>query len=73
VVTVLSMPMRRLLNLKATSGDPAPGRLRRRPGLDRDGVQVDGQPYWQLVRSWYRHEYTGKGVADVVAIKFIAC
>ncbi|MET7393176.1 hypothetical protein ABZS66_06740 [Dactylosporangium sp. NPDC005572] len=71
VATVLSVPIRRLLNLKAISVVLRRVGYEHGPVVDRDGVRVDQQPYWALVRSWYRHEYSGKAVADVVAIKLI--
>jgi hypothetical protein len=72
VVTVLSMPLRRLLNLKAIALIVRGISYERGPVADRDGAQVDRQSYWRLVRSWYRHEYTGHAVGDVVAIKILS-
>ncbi|WP_432833726.1 hypothetical protein [Dactylosporangium sp. CA-092794] len=71
VVTVLSVPVRRLLNLKAIAVIVRGVGYEHGPVVDRDGVQVDTQPYWRMVRSWYRHEYTGRHVADVIAIKVL--
>jgi len=71
VATVLSVPIRRVLNLKAISVIVRGIGYEHGPVVDRDGVRVDEQPFWQTVRSWYRHEYTGKAVADVVTIKVI--
>ncbi|GAA2368923.1 hypothetical protein [Dactylosporangium salmoneum] len=72
VVTVLSVPVRRMLNLKAISVIVRRIGYQRGPVVDRDGVRVDEQPYWRLVLSWYRHEYTGRGVGDVLAIKLLS-
>src|SRR5688500_18763421 len=71
VATVLSMPLRRLLNLKAISV------IVRRVGyenglcVDRDGVPVAEQSYRHLVTSWYRHEYSGTDVDEAVLLKAI--
>src|SRR4051794_32936580 len=58
VATVLSAPLRRLLNLKAISVIVRGVGYEHGPVVDRDGVQVDTQPYWRMIQSWYRHEYT---------------
>jgi hypothetical protein len=71
VATVLSVPVRRLLNLKAIAVIMRGVGYEHGPVVDRDGVPVDSQPYWRLVRSWYRHEYSGRGVGDVIAIKIL--
>jgi hypothetical protein len=71
VATVLSMPVRRLLNLKAIATILHGVGYERGPVVDRDGVEVERQPYWRLVISWYRQEYTGRGVGDVIAIKIL--
>jgi hypothetical protein len=71
VVTVLSVPLRRLLNLKAIAVIVRRIGYERGPVVDRDGDRVDEQSFWRMVVSWYRHEYTGHAVADVVAIKVL--
>ncbi|MFG2038866.1 hypothetical protein [Dactylosporangium sp. NPDC048998] len=71
VVMVLSVPVRRLLNLKAIAVIVRGLDYEHGPVVDRDGAQVDAQSYWRLVRSWFRHEYTGRGVGDVITIKIL--
>ncbi|MEU7865509.1 hypothetical protein [Dactylosporangium sp. NPDC049140] len=71
VATVLSVPVRRLLNLKAIAVIVRGIGYEHGPVADRDGDRVDRQSYWRLVRSWYRHEYTGHNVSDVIAIKIL--
>src|SRR4051794_26913015 len=71
VATVLSVPVRRLLNLRAIAVIVRGIGYERGPVADRDGARVDRQSYWRLVRSWYRHEYTGHNVGDVIAIKIL--
>lgn len=70
-IVVLSMPLRRLLNLKAISIIVRHIGYENGPVLDRDGEPVDTQPYARLVAGWYRHEYTGFQVGDVIALKAI--
>ena len=71
VATVLSVPVRRLLSLRAIAVIVRRVGYEHGPVVDRDGVRVDEQRYVQLVRSWYRHEYSGRGVSDVIAIKVV--
>ncbi|WP_433212769.1 hypothetical protein ACQP00_00640 [Dactylosporangium sp. CS-047395] len=71
VVTVLSVPVRRLLNLRAITVIVRGVGYEHGPVVDRDGADVARQRYRQLVLSWYRHEYTGHRVGDVIAIKIL--
>jgi hypothetical protein len=71
VATVLSVPVRRLLNLKAIAVIVRGVGYEHGPVVDRDGAQIERQSYWRLVRAWYRHEYTGRAVGDVIAIKIL--
>jgi hypothetical protein len=72
VTAVLLMPVRRLLSLKAFSVIARTLEYEGGPVVDRDGTVVATQPYWQLVASWHRHEYSGASVGDALTIKAIA-
>jgi hypothetical protein len=72
LAAVLLMPLRRLLSLKAFSVIVRTLEYEGGVVVDRDGTPVASQPYWQLVASWHRHEYSGDGVADAFTIKVIA-
>jgi hypothetical protein len=72
LAAIALMPVRRLLSLKAFSVIVRTVEYEGGRVVDRDGIPVATQPYWQLVASWHRHEYSGEGLGDAVTIKVIA-
>ena len=71
LATVASMPLRRLLNLKAFSVIVRRVDYENGPVRDRDGVLVAQEPYHRLVANWFRQEYTGFNVSEVLTLKVI--